>query len=73
MAKQEPFNVPDLKDSSGVRWTKKDKQNLRLLMAERREKSVSNIIKWALEQQAEPVRQRWQAAVNERAKEQSDG
>ena len=74
----EPFNAPDLKDSSGVRWTERDKQNLRLLMADRRETAVSNIIKWALEEQAEPVRQRWlesaaRIAAEEEAKERADG
>jgi hypothetical protein len=58
----EPFRVPDLQDRAGVRWTDRDKQNLRILMASRRVTSVSDIIKWALEEQAAPVRERWNAS-----------
>lgn len=73
MAKQEPFRVPDLKDQVGWRLTKEDKQNLRILLADRRMTSVTALLRALVEQEAEPVRQRWQTAVNERAKEQGDG
>lgn len=55
------FNLPDLKDSVGVRLDEQAKKDLRILMADQCETSVSNIIRWAIAQQAAPVRERWQA------------
>jgi hypothetical protein len=48
------------------------KKDLNVLMAARRETSVSNIIKWAVAQQAAPVRAAWQAAADRRT-EETDG
>jgi hypothetical protein len=70
VSKTEPFNIPDLRDSTGIRLSERDKQNLRLLMLDRRETVVSNIIKWALEEQASPVRQRWLATAARIAQEE---
>lgn len=67
-----PFELPEIKDRAGVRWTERDKQNLRLIMADRQVSNVSDIIKWCVEQQAKPVRQRWQEAADRRAKEGRD-
>jgi hypothetical protein len=41
-------------------------------MANRRVTSVSDILRWAVEQQAEPVRQAWREAAERRAKEAQD-
>jgi hypothetical protein len=73
VSKTEPFNIPEIKDQVGFRPTDRDKQNLRLVMADQRETSVSNIIRWALEEQAAPVRQRWRENAERRAKEAGDG
>lgn len=69
----EPFELPVIKDSVGFRPTEQDKKNLRILMAERRVNRVSDILRWCVEQQAEPVRQRWQDAAERRAKEAGNG
>ncbi|MEV4228117.1 hypothetical protein AB0J81_13655 [Streptomyces bobili] len=66
------FNLPELRDSVGVRVDDQFRKDLNILMTARRETSVSQIIKWAVAQQAEPVRQQWQAAIERRAKE-NDG
>jgi hypothetical protein len=73
VSKTEPFTLPEIKDQVGFRPTERDKQNLRLLMANRRVTSVSDILRWAVEQQAEPVRQAWREAAERRAKEAQDG
>jgi len=67
--RQEPFRVPEIKDSMSFRPTREDKQNFRILMADRRVTSVSDIIRWAVAQQAEPVRQRWTEAASRIAQE----
>lgn len=72
MAEQKPFDLPDLKDSIGIRLDEQTKKDIRILMASQRETRVSNIIKWALAQQAGPVRQSWQAAAD-RSTEEADG
>lgn len=72
MASDKPFDLPDLKDSIGIRLDDQAKKDIRILMASRRESVVSNIIKWALAQQAAPVRQAWQAAAD-RSTEETDG
>lgn len=64
MSRTELFELPDLKDSVGLRLTEEDKQNLRILMADRREAVVSNVIKACIAEQAEPVRQRWTEAAS---------
>jgi hypothetical protein len=58
---ERPTPLPEIKDSVGFRPSLKDKQNLRILMAERGVTSVSDILRWCVAQQAEPVRQRWQS------------
>lgn len=59
MSKTELFNLPEIKDQASFRVSEQDKKNLRLLMADRRVTSVSDILRWCLAEQAEPVRQRW--------------
>jgi type VI protein secretion system component VasA len=54
----EPFEIPPLKDSVGWRLSTKDKQNLRLLMMDRREASPTKLLRDLVEQQADPIRQR---------------
>jgi hypothetical protein len=50
----------------------RDMQNMRILMASRREKSVSKLLRALVEQEAAPVRRRWQA-ISDRSTEESDG
>lgn len=59
MSKTEPFSLPEIKDQASFRPNGQDKKNLRILMADRRVTSVSDILRWCLAEQAEPVRQRW--------------
>lgn len=66
MSRTELFSLPDLKDSVGLRLTEEDKQNLRILMADRREAVVSNVIKACITEAAAPVRQRWQDSIDRR-------
>jgi hypothetical protein len=72
VAEVESFNLPDLKDSIGIRLDNQAKKDIYILMASQREPVVSNIIKWALAQAAAPVRRSWQAAADRSTKE-SDG
>jgi hypothetical protein len=72
VADEKPFDLPDLKDSIGFRLDDQAKKDIYILMASQRETRVSNIIKWALAQQAAPVRQSWQAAAD-RSTEEADG
>lgn len=72
MSRTGPFNAPDLKGSVGLRLSKEDKQNLRLLMADRRETNLSNIIKTCIAEAAEPVRQRWLATAARIAREEEE-
>jgi hypothetical protein len=59
VSKTELFSIPEIKDQASFRVSEQDKKNLRLLMADRRVTSVSDILRWCLAEQAEPVRQRW--------------
>lgn len=59
----EPFNVPEIKDQIGWRLTEQDKKDIRLLMADRREKSPTKLLRALVEQEAAPVRRRWLAAA----------
>lgn len=68
----EPFQVPDIKPQVGWRMNERDMQNMRLLMASRREKSVSGLLRALVEQEAAPVRRRWQA-ISDRSTEEADG
>ena len=71
----EPFNVPEIKDQIGWRLTEQDKKNLRLLMADRREKSPTKLLRALVEQEAAPARQRWTEAAKRIAgkEEAADG
>jgi hypothetical protein len=70
VSKTEPFNIPDLRDSTGIRLSERDKQNLRLLMVDRRETNLSDIIRACIAEQAELVRQRWLATASRIAQEE---
>ena len=69
----EPFNLPDLRSSVGVRMDDQFRKDLNILMTARRETSVSQIIKWAVAQQAAPVRAAWQAAAERSTEEEAGG
>lgn len=73
MAKTEPFNIPDLKDSVGWRLNDEDKQNLRIIMAERQDNIVSNILRDLVQHEATAVRQKWLRRMERRMKEDADG
>lgn len=73
MSKTELFNVPEIKDQASFRPNDQDKKNLRILMADRRVTSVSDILRWCLAEQAEPVRQRWQDSIDRRASVEETG
>lgn len=66
----EPFTLPEIKGTVGFRPSEQDRKNLRLLMAERRVTSVSDILRWAVEQQAEPVRRLWQERASRLVQEE---
>lgn len=72
---EEAFSLPDLRERKQVaaRLTDKFRQDLNVLMTMRRTADVSDIIRWAVAQQADPVRQRWQENIDKRAKEDGDG
>lgn len=55
----EPFNVPDIKAQVGWRMNEQDMKNMRLLMADRRQTSVSGLIRQLVEREAALTRARW--------------
>lgn len=63
MSKSEPFIVPEIKDFIGWRPNEKDKQHLRLLMADRRETNISKLLRELVGEAAVPVRKRWKDAA----------
>lgn len=65
-------NVPDLGRQAAYRLTEQDKKDLRVIMADRRETRVSNVLRDLVQQEAAAVRQRWTQAAERRVKE-SDG
>lgn len=71
----EAFDLPDLRERKqvAVRLTDKFRQDLNVLMTVRRASDLSDIIRWAVAQQADPVRQSWQEGIDRRAKEEDDG
>lgn len=71
----EAFDLPDLRERKqvAVRLTDKFRQDLNILMTVRRTADVSDVIRWAVAQQADPVRQGWQESIDRRAKEDEDG
>lgn len=69
----EPFNVPDIKPQVGWRMNEQDMKNMRLLMADRRETSVSGLLRALVAQEAEPVRQRMIRAARRLAQEENSG
>lgn len=63
------FNVPDLKDQVGWRLTEQDKQNLRVIMAERQDIALSSLLRDLVQREADSVRQTWRARMTRRMKE----
>lgn len=72
MAKEKPFNVPDLKKQVGWRMNEQDLKNMRIIMASRQEAVVSNILRDLVAREAATVRRRWQA-ISDRSTEEADG
>jgi glucan phosphorylase len=70
VASDKTFNVPDLKDSVGWRLNEALKQDLRLIMADRQERFVSNVLRDLVQREAAAVRQRWQKSLARRTKEE---
>ena len=67
------FNIPDLKDQAGWRLSEQDKQNLRVIMGERRDIVLSNILRDLVQREADAVRQTWRERMERRMKEAADG
>lgn len=69
------FSLPDLRRRKQVAARMDDdfRKDLNILMAHRQDANVSNILRWAVAQQAAPVRRAWQEAADRRAKEARDG
>ena len=73
-----PYRIPALKDQIGWRLTDQDKKNLRILLADRRETNVSQLLRDLVEEEAAPTRARWKEgaariAADEEAKERAGG
>lgn len=62
----EPFEVPDIKPQVGWRLLEQDKKDLRILMADRREKSPTALLRSMVHQEAEAARRRWLEAARRR-------
>lgn len=63
MSKPEEFAIPEVKDMIGWRPNSQDRKNLRILMADRRETSFSNLLRSLVAEAAEPTRRRWLATA----------
>lgn len=59
MSKTELFNIPDVGPQVGWRLSEQDKKDLRLLMADRHEKSPTKLLRGLVQQEAASARQRW--------------
>jgi hypothetical protein len=70
VSKTEPFNVPEIKDLAGFRPNEQDKRNLRLLLADRRETSMSNLLRSLVQRESDAVRRRWAATAKRIAQEE---
>jgi hypothetical protein len=64
VSKTELFNIPDVGPQVGWRLSEQDKKDLRLLMADRREKSPTKLLRGLVQQEAASARQRWTAAAS---------
>jgi hypothetical protein len=70
----EPFPIPELKEQVGWRLSEQDKKDLRILMADRREKSPTALLRALVHERAEQARKRWLAAATRIADmEEADG
>lgn len=56
---REVFNIPDIKGQVGWRLTEQDRKDLRIILADRRETNVSNLLRDLVQREAATVRQRW--------------
>lgn len=70
-----PFVLPDLRgrQQAAARMDDDFRRDLNVLMTAWRETNVSKVIKWAVAQQAGPIRAKWQEDMNREAKKESDG
>lgn len=55
----ELFEIPNLKAQLGWRLSEQDMKDLRILMADRREKSPTALLRDIIHREAEAVRVRW--------------
>lgn len=62
MSKPEPFNLPVIRSLVGFRPNDQDRKNLNILLADRRQNNVSQLLRDLLEEAAVPTRRRW--AIN---------
>lgn len=71
MSKAKSFELPDLRSrqQAAARMDDKLRKDLNVLMAARRTTNVSDLIKWAIAQQADPIRAAWQERIDQRAEE----
>jgi hypothetical protein len=64
VSKTELFSIPDVGPQVGWRLSEQDKKDLRLLMADRREKSPTKLLRGLVQQEAASARQRWTDAAS---------
>jgi sugar diacid utilization regulator len=55
----EEFVLPEIKDQVGWRLSEQDKQDLRLLMADRRQAVIVAVLREVIHKEAEATRRRW--------------
>jgi hypothetical protein len=55
----EEFVLPEIKDQVGWRLSEQDKQDLRLLMTDRRQASPTALLRDLVHREAEATRRRW--------------
>lgn len=74
----EPFILPEIRKMIGWQPNERDKKNLRILMADRRQTNFSQLLRDLVEEAAVPTRKRWtenakRIADLQAAEEQADG
>lgn len=68
----ELFEIPNLKDQIGWRLNEQDMKDLRILMADRREKSPTALLRDIIHREAEATRRRWATAARRIAEKEAD-
>jgi hypothetical protein len=60
----EEFDIPEVRAQVGWRLSDQDRKDLRILLADRREKVIANVLRDVIHREAEATRRRWEKAAS---------